>query len=90
MKNIFFHFPQKIGRIEEERQKNSEDLAKTLEKLEEWKKLWKKAIIPSYKKYFLSFSTEDWKNGRREAEKFRRPGKTLEELEEWKKLWKKK
>jgi hypothetical protein len=31
--------------MEEERQKISEDLAKTLEKLEEWKKLWKKKII---------------------------------------------
>ena len=57
--------------MEEERQKNSEDLAKTLEKLEEWKK----KIIWIYKKYFLSFSPEDWKNGRREAEKFRRPSK---------------
>ena len=43
--NIFYHFPQKIRRMEEERQKNSEDLPKTLEKLEEWKKLWKKIII---------------------------------------------
>jgi hypothetical protein len=42
MKIIFFHFPQKIGRMEEERLKNSEDLAKTLEKLEERKKLRKK------------------------------------------------
>ena len=28
--------------MEEVRQKNSQDLAKTLEMLEEWKKLWKK------------------------------------------------
>jgi hypothetical protein len=39
------NFPEKIGRMEEETQKNSEDLAKTLEKLEEWKKLWKKKKI---------------------------------------------
>ena len=29
------------------RQINSEDLVKTLEMLEEWKKLWKKKIIQS-------------------------------------------
>ena len=63
-KNIFFHFPQNIGRMEEARQKISQDLAKTLEMLEEWKKLWKKKIIQSYKKYFLSFSKKYWKNGR--------------------------
>ena len=63
--NVFFHFPQNIGRMEDARQKkNSEDLAKTLEMLEEWKKLWKKKMIRSYKKYFLSFSTKYWKNGR--------------------------
>ena len=32
---IFFHFPKDIGRMEEARQKNSQDLAKTLEILEE-------------------------------------------------------
>ena len=46
-KNIFFLFPQNIGRMEEARQKNSQDLTKTLEMLEEWKKLWKKKIIQS-------------------------------------------
>ena len=46
-KNIFFHFPQNIGRMEEARQKISQDLTKTLEMLEEWKKLWKKKIIQS-------------------------------------------
>jgi hypothetical protein len=50
--------------MEEARQKNSQDLSKTLEMLEEWKKLWKKEICQSYKIYFLSFSTEYWKNGR--------------------------
>jgi hypothetical protein len=50
--------------MEEARQNNSQDLAKTLEMLEEWKKLWKKKIIQSYKKYFLSFSKKYWKNGR--------------------------
>ena len=34
-KNIFFHFPKYIGKMEEARQKNSQDLAKTLEMLEE-------------------------------------------------------
>ena len=33
--------------MEEARQKNSQDLTKTLEMLEEWKKLWKKKIIQS-------------------------------------------
>ena len=33
--------------MEVDRQKNSEDQVKTLEKLEEWKKLWKKKIIQS-------------------------------------------
>ena len=32
---IFFHFPKNIGIMEEVRQKNSQDLAKTLEILEE-------------------------------------------------------
>ena len=63
-KKKFFHFPQKIGGMEEARQKNSQDPSKTLEMLEEWKKLWKKKIIQSYKKYFHSFSTKHWKNGR--------------------------
>ena len=43
--NIFFHFPQNIGRMEEARQKNSLDPSKTLEMLEEWKKQQKKKII---------------------------------------------
>ena len=34
-KYIFFHFPKDIGRMEEAKQKNSQDLAKTLEILEE-------------------------------------------------------
>jgi hypothetical protein len=42
LKHVFFYFPKNIGRMEEARQKNSQDLAKTLEFLEEWKKLWKK------------------------------------------------
>ena len=77
MKNIFIHFPQNIGRMEEARQKNSQDPLKTLEMLEEWKKLWKKKIIKSYKKYFHSFSTKFWKNGRSQAKKFTRPVKKL-------------
>ena len=89
MTNIFFHFTQNIGRIEETRQKNSQDLTKTLEMLEEWKKLWKKEIIQSYEKYFYSFSTKYWKNGRSQAKKFTRPiknsgdvGRMEEALEE--------
>ena len=39
--------------MEEARQKNSEDLAKTLEMLEEWKKLWKKKIYSFNFNYFL-------------------------------------
>ena len=46
-KNVFFHFPKNIGRLEKKRKKNAQDLAKTLENLEEWKKLWKKKIIQS-------------------------------------------
>ena len=41
--------------MEEARQKNSQDLAKTLEILEEWKKLWKKKIIQSYENIFFHF-----------------------------------
>ena len=51
--------------MEEARQKNSQDQLKTLEMLEEWKKLWNKDITQNYKKYFFSFSTKYWKNGRR-------------------------
>ena len=51
------------------------DLTKTLEMLEEWKKLWKKKIIQYYEKYFYSFTTEYWKNVRSQAKQFTRPGK---------------
>ena len=61
--------------MEEAKKKNSQGLAKTLEMLEKWKKLWKKKIIQSYKKYFLLFSKKYWKNGRSQAKKFTRPGK---------------
>ena len=50
--------------MEEARQKNDKTWKKYLEMMEEWKKLWKKKIIQSCKKYFLSFSTKYWKNGR--------------------------
>ena len=43
--NIFFHFPKNIERMEETRQQNSLDKSKTLEMLEEWKKLWTKKKI---------------------------------------------
>ena len=75
--------------MEEARQKNSQDPSKTLEILEERKKLWNKDIIQSYKKYFYSFSTEYWKNVRSQAIKFTRPiknsgnvGRMEEALEE--------
>ena len=61
--------------MEEARQKNSQDLAKTLEMLEEWKKLWKKKIIQYYEKYFYSFTTEYWKNVGSQAKQFTRPSK---------------
>ena len=50
--------------MEKARQKNSQDPSKTLEMLEEWKKLWKKKIIQNYRKQFHSFSKKYWKNGR--------------------------
>ena len=77
--------------MEKARQKNSQDPLKTLEMLEEWKKLWKKELIQRYKKYFLSFSTKYI--GRMEEARQKNSQdltKTLEMLEEWKKLWKKK
>ena len=44
--------------MEVDRQKNSEDLVKTLEMLEEWKKLWKNKIIFGRRKkiYFLTLN----------------------------------
>ena len=50
--------------MEEARQKNSQDQAKTLEMLEEWKKLWRKKIIQSYENIFFHFQKKYWKNGR--------------------------
>ena len=41
--------------MEEARQKISQDLAKTLEMLEEWKKLQKKKIIQSFENIFFHF-----------------------------------
>ena len=51
----FFYFPQNIGRMEEARQKKSHHPSNTLEMLEEWKKLWEKDIIQSYKNIFFHF-----------------------------------
>ena len=76
--------------MEEARQKISQDLTKTPEILEEWKKPWKKEIIQSYEKYFHSFSTKYRKNGRSYAKNSQDTLKTLEMMEEWKKLWRKK
>ena len=61
--------------MEEARQKNSQDMAKTLEMLEEWKKLWKKKIIQSYRKYFLSFSKKILEEWKKLGKKFRIPCK---------------
>ena len=41
--------------MEEATQKNSQDLAKPLEMLEEWKKLMKKKIIQNYENIFFHF-----------------------------------
>ena len=70
-----------LKKTSEARQKNSQDPSKTLEILEEWKKLWDNVIIQSYKKYFLSFSTKYWKNGRSQAKKFTRPFKNFGNVE---------
>ena len=66
--------------MEEARQKNSQDLAKTLEMLEEWKKLWKKKIIQTYNYIFFHFPKKYWKNGRSQAKKFTRLGKNSENV----------
>ena len=60
--------------MEEERQKNSEDLAKTLEKLEEWKK----KIIWIYKKYSFHFLQ---KIGRMEEERQKNSEEGNEDLD---------
>ena len=57
------------------RQKNSEDLAKTLEMLEEWKKLWKKKIIQSYENIFFHFPKNIGRMEEARQKKFARPGK---------------
>jgi cell fate (sporulation/competence/biofilm development) regulator YlbF (YheA/YmcA/DUF963 family) len=84
---LFFQFPQKIGRIEEERHKNSEDLAKTLEKLEEWKKFLEKENNLKLQKIFSFIfhrRLEEWKKRIREnSEDLAKP---LEKLEERKKF----
>ena len=64
--------------MEEATQKNSQDLAKTLEMLEEWKKLWKKKIIQNYENIFFYFP----KNIGRMEEARQKNHKT------WQKLWK--
>ena len=76
--------------MEEARQKISQDLTKTLEMLEEWKKLWKKKIIQSYKKYFFHFPQNIGRVEEARQKISQDLTKTLEMLEEWKKLWKKK
>ena len=76
--------------MEEARQKNSHDLAKTLEILEEWKKLWKKKIIQSLKNIFIHFTKYIGRMEEARQKNSQDLAKTLEILEEWKKLWKKK
>ena len=71
-------------KILEEWNKLGKKIHKTHKKLwKYWKKLWDNVIIQSYKKYFFSFSTKYWKNGRGNSQDL---AKTLEMLEEWKKL----
>ena len=72
--------------MEEARQKNSQDLAKTLEMLEEWKKLWKKKIIQSYKNIFYHFPQNIGRMEEAKQNNSQDLTKTLEMLEEWKKL----
>ena len=74
--------------MEEARQKNSEDLAKTVGRMEE--ALEEENISKLKNIYFLSFSKIFWKNGRSQAKNSEDLVKTLEMLEEWKKLWIKK
>ena len=74
--------------MEEARQKNSEDLAKTVGRMEE--ALEEENISKLKNIYFLSFSKIFWKNGRSQAKNSEDLVTTLEMLEEWKKLWKKK
>ena len=76
--------------MEEARQKNSQDLAKTLEMLKEWKKLWKKEIIQSYENFFFHFPKSIGRMEEARQKNSQDLAKTLEKLEEWKKLWKKK
>ena len=76
--------------MEEARQKNSQDLAKNLEMLEEWKKLWKKKIIQSYENIFFHFQKNIGRMEEARQKNSQDLAKTLEMLEEWKKLWKKK
>ena len=74
--------------MEEAKQKNSEDLAKTVGRMEE--ALEEENISKLKNIYFLSFSKIFWKNGRSQAKNSEDLVTTLEMLEEWKKLWKKK
>ena len=64
LKKYFLSYSKKYWKNGRSQTKNSQDLAKTLEMMEEWKKLWKKKIIQSYRKYFHSFFKkilEEWK-----------------------------
>ena len=63
--------------MEEARQKNSKDLAKTLEMLEEWKKLWKKKIIQSYENIFFHFPKNIGRMEEGRQKKFTRPVKNF-------------
>ena len=62
--------------MEEARQRISQDLTKTLEMLEEWKKLWKKKIIQSYENIFFHFP----KNIKRMEEARQKIHKTWQKL----------
>ena len=58
--------------------------------LEEWKKLWKKKIIQSYKNIFFHFPKNIGRMEEARQKNSQDLAKTLEKLEEWKKLWKNK
>jgi hypothetical protein len=72
--------------MEEARQKNWQDLAKTLEMLEEWKKLWSKKIIQNYENIFFHFPKNIGRMEEARQKNSKDLAKTLEMLEEWKKL----
>ena len=89
-KKYFLSLPTKYWKNGRSQANNSQDLAKTLEMLEEWKKLQKKKIIQSNKNIFFHFPKNIGRMEEARQKNSQDLAKTLEMLEEWKKLWKKK